>query len=97
MGTSAYKTVICDMGVVRVFSTPASRNSLAITLSAGSPSSKTAPKRFTASRIRAGYHGVTIMSFTGHEDMKTVLKYAVAAEAKDTQERFNSIVWTAAA
>jgi hypothetical protein len=37
------------------------------------------------------------MSFTGHEDMKTVLKYAVAAEAKDTQERFNSIVWTAAA
>ena len=57
---------------------------------------KTFRSTWITAQFRAGYDPITIMSWSGHADMKTVQMYAVPAEAKDTQERFNSIVWTAA-
>ena len=55
---------------------------------------KTLRSTWITAQFRAGYDAVTIMSWSGHEDFKTIQMYAVPSEAKDVQERFNRIVWT---
>jgi integrase len=49
---------------------------------------------YTTNLLRAGIDVRTVMEYTGHEDMDTVLRYLSAAESKDTQQKINSIVWT---
>lgn len=49
---------------------------------------------YTTSLLRAGIDVRTVMEYTGHADMDTVLRYLSAAEGKDTQQKINSIVWT---
>ncbi len=49
---------------------------------------------YTTNLLRAGIDVRTVMEYTGHEDMDTVLRYLSAAEGKDTQDKINSIVWT---
>jgi integrase len=49
---------------------------------------------YTTNLLRAGIDVRTVMLYTGHEDMATVLRYLSAAEGKDTQDKINTIVWT---
>ena len=49
---------------------------------------------YTTNLLRSGIDVRTVMEYTGHEDMDTVLRYLSAAEGKDTQGKINTIVWT---
>jgi integrase len=44
--------------------------------------------------LRANIDVRTVMQYTGHADIETVLRYLSAAEGSDTQDKINSIVWT---
>jgi integrase len=48
---------------------------------------------YTTNLLRAGIDVRTVMKYTGHADMETVLRYLSSAEGADTQEKINSIVW----
>jgi integrase len=48
---------------------------------------------YTTNLLRAGIDVRTVMDYTGHTDMATVLRYLAAAEGKDTQAKINSIAW----
>jgi len=49
---------------------------------------------YTTNLLRAGIDVRTVMKYTGHADMETVLRYLSAAEGPDTQDKINSIAWT---
>lgn len=49
---------------------------------------------YTTSLLRAGIDVRTVMKYTGHADMATVLRYLSTAESSETQSKINSIVWT---
>lgn len=49
---------------------------------------------YTTNLLRANIDVRTVMQYTGHADMETVLRYLSAAEGSDTQDKINSIVWT---
>lgn len=48
---------------------------------------------FTTSLLRAGIDARTVMSFTGHEDLATVMRYLSPAEGAETQSKINAIQW----
>ena len=59
-------------------------------------------ERWTIKKFRATYitkllpGGVdprTVMKYSGHEDLATIMKYLATAESSDTQDKINSIVW----
>jgi integrase len=50
---------------------------------------------YTTFLLRAGIDVRTVMEYTGHDDLATVLRYVSAAETKDTQSKINSISWVA--
>jgi integrase len=49
---------------------------------------------YTTSLLRAGIDVRTVMKYTGHADMATVLRYLSTAEGTETQNKINSIKWT---
>jgi integrase len=49
---------------------------------------------YTTNLLRAGIDPRTVMKYTGHEDMETIMRYLKPAETMETQEKINSIVWT---
>jgi integrase len=49
---------------------------------------------YTTSLLRAGIDVRTVMKYTGHADMATVLRYLSTAEGAETQEKINNITWT---
>jgi integrase len=49
---------------------------------------------YTTSLLRAGIDVRTVMKYTGHADMATVLRYLSTAEGSETQSKINSIAWT---
>jgi integrase len=48
---------------------------------------------YTTNLLRAGIDVRTVMKYTGHSDMETVLRYLSPAEGVDTQDKINSIAW----
>jgi integrase len=48
---------------------------------------------YTTNLLRAGIDVRTVMTYTGHADMETVLRYLSSAEGADTQDKINAIVW----
>jgi integrase len=48
---------------------------------------------YTTSLLRAGIDPRTVMQYTGHSDMATVMRYLNPAELPDTQKKINSIAW----
>jgi len=48
---------------------------------------------YTTSLLRAGIDVRTVMTYTGHADMETVLRYLSSAEGTETQNKINSIAW----
>jgi integrase len=48
---------------------------------------------YTTNLLRAGIDARTVMEYTGHEDLATVLRYLSPAELPDTQEKVNAIDW----
>ena len=49
---------------------------------------------YTTNLLRAGIDARTVMKYTGHEDLETVLRYLAPAESTETQAKVNAIVWT---
>lgn len=49
---------------------------------------------YTTNLLRAGIDVRTVMKYTGHADMATVLRYLSTAEGSETQNKINSIAWT---
>jgi integrase len=49
---------------------------------------------YTTNLLRAGIDARTVMQYTGHTDMETVLRYLSPAEGAETQTRINAIDWT---
>ena len=49
---------------------------------------------YTTNLLRAGIDARTVMKYTGHEDLETVLRYLSPAESVETQAKVNSIIWT---
>lgn len=49
---------------------------------------------YTTNLLRAGIDVRTVMKYTGHADMATVLRYLSTAEGSETQSKINSIMWT---
>ncbi len=49
---------------------------------------------YTTNLLRAGIDPRTVMKYTGHEDMETIMRYLAPAEAPETQKKINSIAWT---
>jgi integrase len=48
---------------------------------------------YTTNLLRAGIDARTVMQYTGHEDMETVLRYLSPAEGSETQAKVNTIKW----
>jgi integrase len=48
---------------------------------------------YTTNLFRAGIDVRTVMQYTGHTDMETVLRYLSPAEGTDTQDKINAIAW----
>jgi integrase len=48
---------------------------------------------FTTSLLRSGLDPRTVMVYTGHSDLATVMRYLAPAELPDTQKRVNAIAW----
>jgi integrase len=48
---------------------------------------------FTTGLLRAGIDVRTVMKYTGHSDLATVMRYLAPAELPDTQRKINSIAW----
>ena len=48
---------------------------------------------YTTNLLRAGIDARTVMKYTGHEDLETILRYLAPAESAETQSRVNAIVW----
>lgn len=48
---------------------------------------------YTTNLLRAGIDVRTVMKYTGHADMATVLRYLSAAESSETQSKINRITW----
>jgi integrase len=48
---------------------------------------------YTTNLLRAGMDVRTVMMYTGHADLETVMRYLSPAELPDTQMKINSIVW----
>jgi integrase len=48
---------------------------------------------FTTNLLRAGIDARTVMKYTGHSDLATVMRYLSPAELPDTQKKINSIKW----
>jgi len=47
--------------------------------------------------LRSGIDPRTVMEYSGHEDLETIMLYLSPAEGSETQDKINSIVWTASA
>lgn len=45
--------------------------------------------------LRSGIDPRTVMEYSGHEDLQTILRYLVPAEMEDTQGKVNAIKWVA--
>ncbi|MGP8175905.1 MAG: tyrosine-type recombinase/integrase [Terracidiphilus sp.] len=43
--------------------------------------------------LRSGIDPRTVMKYTGHADMETIIRYLSPAEPPDTQGKINSIAW----
>jgi integrase len=48
---------------------------------------------YTTNLLRAGIDPRTVMQYTGHSDLATVMRYLSPAELPDTQKKVNSINW----
>ncbi len=48
---------------------------------------------YTTNLLRAGIDARTVMEYTGHEDLATVLRYLSPAELPETQDKVNAIDW----
>jgi integrase len=48
---------------------------------------------YTTNLLRAGIDARTVMLYTGHSDLETVMRYLSPAEGKDTQSKVNAIKW----
>ena len=48
---------------------------------------------YTTTLLRNGVDPRTVMSYTGHEDFATMMRYLRPAEAETMQEKISSIVW----
>jgi len=44
--------------------------------------------------LRAGIDARTVMKYSGHEDLETILRYLAPAESAETQAKVNAIIWT---
>ena len=49
---------------------------------------------YTTALLRAGIDPRTVMQYTGHSDLATVMRYLAPAELPDTQKKVNAIQWT---
>ena len=49
---------------------------------------------YTTNLLRAGIDARTVMKYTGHEDLETILRYLAPAESAETQAKVNAIIWT---
>lgn len=47
----------------------------------------------TTNLLRAGIDPRTVMQYTGHSDLGTVMRYLSPAELPDTQKKINRIAW----
>jgi integrase len=50
---------------------------------------------YTTMLLRSGVDVRTVMSYTGHADMATVMRYLTPADGDHTQSKINAISWTA--
>jgi integrase len=50
---------------------------------------------YTTSLLQSGLDVRTVMKYTGHEDMATVMRYLTPAQDAQTRSKINSIRWTA--
>jgi integrase len=50
---------------------------------------------YTTALLRAGIDARTVMQYTGHSDLATVMRYLSPAELPDTQTKVNAIQWPA--
>lgn len=50
---------------------------------------------YTTALLRAGIDARTVMMYTGHSDLATVMRYLAPAELPETQQKVNAIQWTA--
>ena len=48
---------------------------------------------YTTNLLRAGIDPRTVMQYTGHSDLGTVMRYLSPAELPDTQKKINRIAW----
>lgn len=48
---------------------------------------------YTTNLLRAGIDARTVMRYTGHSDLATVMRYLSPAELPETQEKINKINW----
>jgi integrase len=55
---------------------------------------KTFRSTYTTNLLRSGIDPRTVMEYTGHSDLATVMMYLSPAESTETQDKINSIVWT---
>ena len=44
--------------------------------------------------LRSGLDPRTVMKYTGHADLATIMRYLAPAELSETQEKINSIAWS---
>lgn len=54
---------------------------------------KTFRSTYTTTMLRAGVDPRTLMSWTGHEDLETILKYLSPAKSADMQQKVSAIQW----
>jgi integrase len=48
---------------------------------------------YTTNLLRSGVDARTVMKYTGHEDLATVMRYLSPAELPETQQKINAIDW----
>jgi integrase len=48
---------------------------------------------YTTNLLRAGIDVRTVMQYTGHSNLETVMRYLSPAEGRETQTRINAIKW----
>jgi integrase len=48
---------------------------------------------YTTNLLRSGIDPRTVMLYTGHEDLATVMRYLAPAELHETESKINSIDW----
>jgi integrase len=49
---------------------------------------------YTTFLLRSGLDPRTVMKYTGHADLSTIMRYLAPAELSETQEKINSIAWS---